>query len=155
MKAKRIKIISGGQTGADRGALEAAFSLGIRTGGYCPKGYRTENGNDIALKKFGLIETSSHDYSVRTSKNIRISDGTVLFCKTDKKGKITGAGTKLTLKLSKKYKKPFIINPGPKTLSRWVRENKIKILNSAGSRESQYPGIYQKVRRVMRSFMQI
>ncbi|CAN5549243.1 putative molybdenum carrier protein [soil metagenome] len=155
MKAKRIKIISGGQTGADRAALDAAFSLGISTGGFCPKNFRTEAGCDPGLKIFGLKPTKSSDYSERTIKNIKLGKGTVIFCSLDKKGKITGKGTMLTLLIIKKHKKLYIINPGPVKLLNWVRVNKIVNLNVAGSRGSQDPRIYLKVRRTMRTFLKM
>lgn len=61
------KIISGGQTGADRGGLEAARTLGIPTGGTAPRGYLTETGPDESLREFGLTESKSSAYVVRTS----------------------------------------------------------------------------------------
>ena len=66
------KVISGGQTGADRAGLEAAKKAGIETGGYCPKDYLTEKGPDKSLKGFGLIETETREYTERTELNLSL-----------------------------------------------------------------------------------
>lgn len=147
------QIISGGQTGVDRAGLDAAKYLGIKTGGYCPKGYLTENGNDISLKSYGLKQTKSTLYSERTLKNVLKSDGTVIFCKTDKEGNIIGEGTQYTYQLALENKKPVIINPTKEKFLKWLAENKIKILNVAGNRESQSPGIYSKTKRILIQYL--
>lgn len=134
------KIISGGQTGADRGGLEAAKMLGIPTGGFITRGYMTENGRDPSLKNFGLTELSSTDYEERTIRNVKESDGTVVFCKTDKKGNITGDGTMLTVYTAVTFSKPVIVNPDSKAFVSWLDQNKIRTLNVAGNRESIFPG---------------
>ncbi|HEY5122242.1 MAG TPA: putative molybdenum carrier protein, partial [Ignavibacteria bacterium] len=129
------KIISGGQTGADRGGLEGARALGIETGGYCPKGYLTENGLDLTLKDFGLIEINSKDYRERTIKNIEISDGTVIFDNVNEKGKLKSPGSVLTLNTAIKISKPVVVNPDELTFKTWLIENNIHVLNVAGNRE--------------------
>jgi hypothetical protein len=75
-----IKIISGGQTGADRGALDAAIARGVSHGGWCPKGRRAEDG--VISERYRLIETASHAYEHRTVANIENSDATLIitFC---------------------------------------------------------------------------
>jgi len=138
------KIISGGQTGADRAALGAALALGIRTGGFCPKGFRTENGKDTSLKKFGLRETRSYGTVERTVKNIRVSDGTVIFSSLNKKGSFRGIGTRLTYDTAVKLKKPFIVNPDKITFLCWLFIYRIGILNVAGSRKSLNRKIYRQ-----------
>ena len=70
------KVISGGQTGVDRAALDAAIEIGIDHGGYCPNGRRAEDG--IIPKHYHLIETKSRQYHVRTEKNVLISHGTLI-----------------------------------------------------------------------------
>jgi hypothetical protein len=70
------EIISGGQTGVDRAALDVARDLGIPCGGWCPKGRRAEDGR--IADRYPLQETSSSDYSVRTKSNVREPDGTLL-----------------------------------------------------------------------------
>jgi translation initiation factor 2B subunit (eIF-2B alpha/beta/delta family) len=138
------KIISGGQTGADRAALDAARYLGIPTGGWCPKGFLTENGRDLSLKKYGLRETRSSRTVERTVKNIRVSDGTVIFSSLDKNGSFTGTGTRLTYETAVKLKKPFIVNPDKITLLCWLYIYKIKTLNVAGNRKSLNRRIYKQ-----------
>ncbi|MEI7484662.1 MAG: YpsA SLOG family protein [Ignavibacteria bacterium] len=131
------KVISGGQTGADRAGLEAAKKVGMETGGYCPKGYLTEKGSDRTLRNFGLIQTESKDYTERTEMNIKCSDGTVVFSRTDESGNVTGIGTLLTLKIAKDSGKPVLINPESEEFAEWIVRNNIRILNVAGNRRSQ------------------
>ncbi|MGB9696333.1 MAG: YpsA SLOG family protein [Ignavibacteria bacterium] len=135
------KIISGGQTGADRGALEAARKLGIATGGYIVKGFLTEKGQDLSLKQFNLKQLNTTDFSVRTELNAKVSDGTVIFSRVDNKGRVIGEGTKFTLEVLIKNKKPFLINPSDTEFIDWVHKYNIKVLNVAGNRESQFWGI--------------
>lgn len=140
------KIISGGQTGADRGGLEAAKILGIATGGFCPKGFLTENGADISLKDFGLIELETSDFESRTIKNVVSADGTVIFGNTDENGNLLSPGSSLTFKTSLEFNKPVILNPDCDEFINWLKSNDISILNVAGDRESANPGIYKKVK---------
>jgi hypothetical protein len=145
-RIKVEKIISGGQTGADRAGLEAAKILKIATGGYCPNGYLTETGADISLKKFKLKESVTSNYEERTFLNVKSGEGTVIFCKLNEYGEICGEGTKLTLHAAVLNNKPVIINPTKIKFLKWLDENKIKVLNVAGNRESQYPGIFKKTK---------
>jgi len=143
------KIISGGQTGADRAGLEAALALNIPTGGFCPKGFMTETGCDVSLKKFKLKETATCKYEERTIKNILHSDGTVIFCKLDSGNRIIGEGTQLTYAVALNNNKPVIVNPSRKKFLSWLEKNKIEILNVAGNRESQNPGISEKTKKFL------
>jgi hypothetical protein len=136
------KIISGGQTGADRAGLDVAFKLGIPCGGWCPKGRKAEDG-PIDLR-YPLKETNSVNYRIRTERNVRESDGTLIFTWREPKG-----GTALTMKLAQKYKKPCLIvdlheGGDSKAVQKWVEVNQIKVLNIAGLRESEFPGIYNR-----------
>ncbi len=90
---KIAKIVSGGQTGADRGGLEAAIYFGLPYGGYVPKGRKSEDGT-IPEKYEGLVELGSSDYRVRTELNVEKSDMTIIFCHGVPKG-----GSKLTVDL--------------------------------------------------------
>lgn len=135
-----IKIISGGQTGADQGGLWAGKVLKLETGGVIPKNFRTDTGPNPALKEFGLVEDESSNYQPRTIKNVKNSTGTVWF------GNSNSPGGKLTINTCKKFGKPYIINPTKEALIKWIDWNKITILNVAGNRESSSPGIQQKVR---------
>jgi len=136
------KIISGGQTGADRAGLYAGRDLGIETGGLAPKGFKTESKSDETerLKGFGLTEVSDDitkaytgrekTYGPRTEQNVLNSDGTVLF------GDETSSGSKLTKNLASKHNKPYLANPTAEELRAWIAENDIKTLNVAGNRNS-------------------
>ena len=138
------KIVSGGQTGADQAALDAAIKLGISHGGWIPKGRITEEGT--LPDKYHLQEMPSGSYEKRTEQNVLDSDGTVIISR----GKLTG-GSALTQKLAKKHIRPCLhidLNKLPAFLasshiSTWVKENNIKILNVAGPRASKDPLIYR------------
>lgn len=140
-----MKIISGGQTGVDRAALDAAISLNIPHGGWCPKGRLAELDATIP-EKYELKETDSSDYSVRTKLNIKGSDGTLILV-PETPIKITD-GTLLTINEAIRTDKPHFIIDLSKTVDiesiiNWVKQNNINILNVAGPRESQAPGIYE------------
>lgn len=142
------KIISGGQTGADRAGLDAAKESGIVTGGRCPRLYRTETGSDPSLKQYGLTETASSDYSERTRLNVLDSDGTVIFADVSN-GKITSRGSLLTFKTARDNNKPCIVNPTAAELAKWIKSNGISVLNVAGNRESTSPGINERVKGLL------
>lgn len=143
------KIISGGQTGADRAGLEAALILNIPTGGFCPRGFMTELGRDLSLRKFRLKETDTFKYDERTVKNVLAADGTVIFCRLDSKKRIAGDGTQLTYAIAVNNRKPVIINPSRRKFLSWLEKNNIEILNVAGNRESQNPGIFEKTKKFL------
>lgn len=133
------KIISGAQTGADQAGLAAAVALNLQTGGYIPKGRRTNIGplTDWQMKRWDLIEHTSSAYPPRTEANVRSSDGTVLF------GNMNSPGCKLTVKLCDKHNRPYLENPKtPNELFVWTVEHRIEVLNVAGNREETNPGIY-------------
>ena len=137
-----IRLIrSGAQTGADQGGLEAALSLGIPTGGFCPNHCRTEDGNrpDLVVK-YGLTQTGSSGYPQRTELNVKHSDGTVIF------GDDNSAGSQLTRRLCKNYNKPVLCNPIRETFLLWLERYNISDLNVAGNRESVNPGIQASTR---------
>ncbi len=137
------KIISGGQTGADRAALEAGKRLGYKTGGTVPRGYRTNTGSDQSLKEFGVVEDASREYPPRTIKNVQDSDGTVWF------GNAKTPGGRLTLGTARREGKPFIVNPQPAELALWICDNDIETLNVAGDREENDPGIQKRVEEIL------
>lgn len=133
--ARPERIISGGQTGADRAALDAAVALGIATGGTAPKGFRIclpdgSDGSDPSLAGFGLVEHESSDYPPRTIQNVADSDGTVWF------GYEHSGGGKLTINTCIRLKKHYLVNPSPELLRDWVGDYSIKVLNIAGNRQS-------------------
>ena len=98
-----MKVISGGQTGADRGGLDAAIELGFEHGGWCPRGRRAEDG--VIPPRYQLVETSSVDYRRRTRLNVKAADVTVIFIGTPQ---LTG-GSKLTNDLCHEHVKPTMI----------------------------------------------
>ena len=148
------KLISGGQTGADRAALDAALALGFPCGGWCPEGRLAEDG---PLKAgYPLEVLLGAGYRKRTIRNLTDADGTAIF----HFGAITG-GTKLTLDKSIQLDRPHVLIDGQKTsrpravemVVSFIDEHGIKVLNVAGPRESGAPGMYQYVLSVMRSVL--
>ena len=154
MKKIFSKIISGGQTGVDRAALDAALELGLPTGGWCPQGRRAEDGPLEA--RYPLKETDSRNYAVRTEKNILDSDGTLILTRGNPKG-----GTALTKKLAKVHQKPFLIidlsaGKNFRPVREWGHTYQIETLNVAGPRESEAPGIHHEaicfLKKILQSF---
>lgn len=145
-KAVVVKIISGGQTGADKGALIGASAAGIETGGYAPKGYRTENGRDNSLSGYGLIELIGVDYNARRIENIKAADGTVILADDER-----SPGTKATVRDCKKAGKPYTINPPEPYFRKWLRVHHVAVLNVAGNRESVAPGIEERTAQFIRA----
>lgn len=125
----------------DRAALDVCIVLGISSGGWCPKGRRSEEG-PIPVH-YPLQETPSSEYPERTEWNIRDSDGTLIFTYGT-----PSDGTALTLKMVKRKNKPLLIIDlqAPMECSifkSWIHTYSIRILNVAGPRESKIPGIYE------------
>lgn len=137
------KIVSGGQTGVDRAALDAAIRLGIPHGGWVPKGRLAEDGP--LPTTYSLRETRTADYAERTERNVCDADGTLLVTR----GRPSG-GSDYTREMALKHGRPFLhvdLNRVPAfqaavTINRWLDENQIRTLNVAGPRASKDPGIY-------------
>jgi hypothetical protein len=137
------KIISGGQTGADRAALDWALSHGVPCGGWCPKGRKAEDG--VINAKHPLQESSSSHYLERTEWNVRDSDATIIFSIS----RILSGGSKKTVELACKHKKPFLhlyaaqASKAPEQLRRFLflEFREIEVLNVAGPRASKEPNI--------------
>src|SRR5262245_16560722 len=146
-----VKIISGGQTGADTGALLAARELGIETGGVAPKGWLTENGAEEArLRSFGLVECEEAGFPARTRRNVANSDGTLLV------GQHRSGGSRLTYEAARQLKKPLFLVGFPDLADsrldefrHWLEEGPVRVLNVAGNRESQSPGIEEFTRKFL------
>ncbi|MFH1984743.1 MAG: putative molybdenum carrier protein [Pseudomonadota bacterium] len=144
------KIISGGQTGADQGALDAAIAMGIDHSGWIPKGRLTESGP--LPEKYLLKEMPSKSYPKRTEKNILDSDGTVIISR----GRLAG-GSALTKKLALQHGKPVLhinlkkISPKEATGSifAWTEMHRVAVLNVAGPRASKDPLIYEDVKAIV------
>jgi hypothetical protein len=142
------RIISGGQTGVDRAALDVALELGILCGGWCPKGRRAEDGR--IPDHYPLQEASSKEYPLRTRLNVEDSDGTLVLTAGSPKG-----GTALTLKLAQQLHKPFLLvdlarDADPSVLQTWIRGNNIRVLNIGGPREGESSGIYEQASAFLR-----
>jgi hypothetical protein len=139
------RIISGGQTGVDRGALDAAMALGIPHGGWCPRGRRGEDGPIPA--RYQLVETTTPRYSDRTLQNVLDADGTLILFR----GRLHG-GTELTRRLAEQHGKPYCLvdltrRYNVTSIQKWLVSEAIRTLNVAGPRESSCPGITDEARR--------
>ena len=148
-----IKIISGGQTGADIAGVDAAIECNVPYGGCLPKGRKCEDGT-VPLSYTEFKELVRGGYPKRTEQNVIDSDGTVIFSY----GKLS-TGSALTSRLCKQHSKPFIyINLDVDAdhilkIKDWITEWDIKILNVAGSRESKHVGIYDQVKTIMKKVL--
>jgi hypothetical protein len=135
------KIVSGGQTGVDRAALDMAFEFDLDCGGWCPKERWAEDAP--ISRRYPLVETAAHEPSERTKLNVKDSDGTLVFIKTLPIDK----GTQLTITEAKKLNKPLLVftlneSDDIDSIHEWLACYHIDTLNVAGPRESQNPGVY-------------
>lgn len=149
-KAVIARIVSGGQTGVDRGALEAAMEAGVETGGWCPKGRRAEDG--VIPARYRLRETESAAYKARTQANVRDSDGTLIIADDPR---LTG-GTAATRRAAERQGKPCLVvargegeGDAPARVLDWLERNGIAVLNVAGPRESGCPGIEARAKALI------
>ncbi len=139
MNSSVRKIVSGGQTGVDRAALDVAIYLGLEHGGWCPKGRVAEDG--VIPNVYQLAETDSYDYADRTERNVIDSDGTlILFIK-----ELSG-GTLFTERMARKHRRPCIAldltsSPDMHYAQIWLSKSAIGVLNIAGPRASSAPEI--------------
>jgi hypothetical protein len=147
------KIISGGQTGVDRAALDVALDVGIPCGGWCPRGRRAEDGP--IPERYPLQETPTEDYPPRTEYNVRASDGTLILTRGE-----PDRGTALTVKFANRYRKPLFVvdleNPSADEvgkLRRWLESQSIDVLNVAGPRESSCNGVYKQASAFLRELV--
>ncbi len=144
------RIISGGQTGADRAALDWAIRNEVPHGGWCPRGRKAEDGS--LATKYLLQETKSAGYLQRTRQNVLESDGTLIV----NLGKLEG-GTLATAKLAQELGKSHLVlqldfgfgDEEARQLLDWLRRESIAILNVAGPRESKRPGIYSLTNKLL------
>lgn len=151
------KIVSGGQTGADRGALDAAIDLGLEHGGYCPAGRRAEDGR--VPDRYRMIEMPGSDYAERTERNVLESDGTLLVTRGPPHG-----GSSLTAALAHRHLRPFLhidlarhargdVDSVHSAIREWLAESRIQVLNVAGPREGDCHGIAQEVRSLLHAVL--
>jgi len=147
------RVISGGQTGVDRAALDVAIALGIRHGGWCPRGRLAEDGR-IPIH-YTLEETATSDYAQRTEQNVLAADATLILYA----GLLRG-GTLLTQQLAARHGKPCLAvdldaTPRPTAaVRRWLAKRAPGTLNVAGPRQSQSPGIAERARAFLLALWQ-
>ena len=150
-----LQILSGGQTGVQRAALDAAIERTFPCGGWCPRGRKAEDGR--IPERYPLQEMTSAHYASRTVQNVRDSDGTLIITQ----GAPTGR-TGLTVQSAQKYRRPALVIdleaiPSPETaietIWAWTHKKFIRILNVSGPRESRCPGIYDAALRIMKAVL--
>jgi hypothetical protein len=151
-----VKIVSGGQTGVDRAALDTAIALGVAYGGWCPRGGWAEDfptPPGLLACYPGLVETPSRDPASRTRRNVRDSDRTLILIDAD--GLDRSRGTALTLRLALRYRRPHLVvdldrSDAASRVRAWLAGADDDLtLNVAGPRESGAPGIYDKARATL------
>jgi hypothetical protein len=144
-----LRIVSGGQTGVDRAALDAALELGLAHGGWCPRGRRSEDGP--IPRVYALRETPTSRYEQRTEWNVRDSDATLLLFRGE-----TGGGTAFTLECARRLGRPYALvdltlDPDPGAWADWIA--RWRVLNVAGPRERKQPGVYEEARGFLRRLL--
>jgi hypothetical protein len=143
------RIVSGGQSGVDRAALDVALDLGIETGGWCPAGRAAEDGR--IPDRYPLRETPESRPGQRTEWNVRDSDATLIVCPGEPVAK---SGTAYTVDMAVKHGRPWLlVDPGDAVAAarvrRWLDGEMPRTLNVAGPRESQQPGIHAAARHLL------
>ena len=141
-------VVSGGQTGVDRAALDVALELGIPCGGWCPQGRLAEDGP--IDERYPLRESPSADYAQRTEWNVRDSDGTLVLTRGTPSG-----GTAQTIDVAERLGKPCLVLDLETQLSApavhaWANAYHITALNVAGPRESKSPGVFAQAAQFLR-----
>jgi hypothetical protein len=145
------KVVSGGQTGVDRAALDVALELGLPCGGWCPRGRRAEDGPLAA--RYPLTETPWSGYPQSTEWDVRDTDGTLVLTLGE-----PDRGTALTVRLAARYHRPCLVvdlggAPDVEAVRAWARENRVGTLNVAGPRESSSPGVYARAAEFLRRLL--
>jgi hypothetical protein len=145
------KIVSGGQTGVDRAALDVALELGVPCGGWCPQGRRAEDGQ--IDERYPLRETPWDGYPQRTEWNLRDSDGTLVLTRGQ-----PDRGTVLTVRLAQQRKQPCLVvdlaeGADVAAVRTWAAAHRIETLNVAGPRESSASGIYEQAADFLRRLL--
>ena len=149
------RVISGGQTGVDRAALDVAEELGLTRGGWCPAGRLAEDGT--IPEHYPLAETPTPEYEERTEWNVRDSDATLILTIGEPSG-----GTAHTIECARAQAKPYFVldlaaaggrGGGAHVVEEWLETNRIRTLNVAGPRESKAPGIALKAARYLRKLL--
>ena len=146
-----LRIVSGGQSGVDRAALDVGLALGLTVGGWCPQGRRAEDGRIPDC--YPLVETLERNYQTRTRRNVEDSDGTLIL----NQGPLDG-GTALTVDDARQGSKPcwvVALETGiePAAFRAWLAAHHITVLNVAGPRESKQPGVYAAAYRLLEDLL--
>jgi hypothetical protein len=147
---KKLKLISGGQSGADTSIIAVARALDLPCGGMVPAGWMTEDGPRSDLANLGFTQSGSREYAVRTRQNVEQSDATLIFA-TDP----DSDGTRLTIAHARRCGKPVcVLDPYEsgtmEQAEAWLKEIHPAVLNIAGNRESKAPGIRRQVECILR-----
>jgi putative molybdenum carrier protein len=145
-----MKVVSGGQTGVDRAALDVALALRMEIGGWCPRERWAEDGR--IPDRYALIETRSPDVHVRTQRNVESSSATLVLSRGSPMG-----GTRYTVEIAESMRRPILVvditdrNRDPVAeIVGWIEQVKPQILNVAGPRESGAPGITEEVFHILK-----
>jgi hypothetical protein len=149
-----MKIVSGGQTGVDRAALDVALRNGISCGGWCPAGRLDEFGR--IPDRYPVQELAASGFTERTLQNVKDSDGTVVVYSVEFRG-----GTEQTVRFCVALKRPHQLidaskietDHAAKLIADFVRENAIDVLNIAGPRQSEWPEGYGYTVRLLERFV--
>jgi Circularly permutated YpsA SLOG family len=156
VKHARLKIISGGQTGVDRAALDFAIQHGFEHGGWCPRGRLAEDGFIPPI--YRLRETDSAEYEERTEKNVVDSDATLIVAR---ERELSG-GTAFTRICAEQHGRPLLVVCqrdgvwiGATALSKFLKQNKVRTLNVAGPRESLTPGLGKFVEELLEAALAV
>jgi len=147
---RKFKIISGGQTGVDRAALDFAIRHGCEHGGWCPRGRLAEDG--AIPPNYQLRETDSAEYDERTERNVLDSDATLIVARARE----LSGGTAFTKTCAEQYGRPLLVvcerdgvSNSTAALSKFLKQNQVRTLNVAGPRKSQVPGLGKFVERLL------
>ena len=156
MRIEDFTIVSGGQTGVDRAALDWAIKNGVAHGGWCPLGRKAEDGPIAA--RYALKETPTTHYVQRTEWNVRDSDATVIMSIKP----VLSGGSQKTLDFARKQRKPCLVlsqraseNDAASRLHRFVQEHRIKVLHIAGPRASEEPEVEKFVEAVLEHWREL
>ena len=149
-----LTIVSGGQTGVDRGALDAALDVGAPCGGWCPEGRLAEDG--LIDLRYPLSELPGGGYADRTRANVRDSDGTLVLLAGE-----PDAGTRVTIETARRLGRPLFVVElhrgragdalGP--IRSWIAAHDLRRLNVAGPRASNAPGIYERTKALITALL--
>jgi hypothetical protein len=152
------RVISGGQTGVDRAALDVALDLGIDAGGWCPAGRRAEDGSIPG--RYPLRETPAPDYEQRTEWNVWEADGTLILTMGS-----PGGGTAYTIEIAEAVGRPCRVvdltgltsehefSETAEGVRQWLEEEGVGVLNVAGPRASKNSTIEEVATRFLRQLL--